>query len=277
MKDTMAQTPAALAALQEQNTQLQEQNEKLQLQVEALTAKVRWFEEQFRLSKQKRFGASSERTPPEQLQLFNEAEAEADPARAEPTVETITYQRKKERRQREVLLDDLPVETIEYHLPEAEQACPSCSGTLHAMSTEVRQELKVIPAEVKVVRHVRHVYSCRQCEREGTETPVITAPMPNPAAPGSLASPSMLAHIMTQKYVDAMPLYRQEQQFARLGVPLSRQTLANWTLQAADRWLQPLFDRMQTHLLAQAVLHADETTVQVLREPGRPAETQSYM
>lgn len=162
MKDTMAQTPAALAALQEQNTQLQEQNEKLQLQVEALTAKVRWFEEQFRLSQQKRFGASSERTPPEQLQLFNEAEAEADPARAEPTVETITYQRKKERRQREVLLDDLPVETIEYHLPEAEQACPSCSGTLHAMSTEVRQELKVIPAEVKVVRHVRHVYSCRQ-------------------------------------------------------------------------------------------------------------------
>lgn len=209
---------------------LQEQIAKLQLQVDELTANVKWYEEQFRLSQQKRFGAASERTHPEQLRLFNEAEAEADPARGEPTMETITYRRRKQRGQREVMLEDLPVETVEYHLPEQERTCPSCSGPLHAMSTEVRQELKIIPAEVKVVKHVRHVYSCRQCEREAVQTPVITAPMPNPAAPGSLASPSILAYIMTQKYLDAMPLYRQEQQFARLGVPLSRQTLANWVI-----------------------------------------------
>ncbi len=101
--------------------------------------------------------------------------------------------------------------------------------------------------------------------------------MPKPVAPGSLASPSMLAYIMSQKYVDAMPLYRQEKQFARLGVTLSRQTLANWMIHGANRWLQLLYDRMHTHLLAMDILHADETPLQVLREPGRSAGTTSYL
>jgi hypothetical protein len=82
---------------------------------------------------------------------------------------------------------------------------------------------------------------------------------------------------LVQKYVMGMPLYRQEQQFAHLGVDLYRQTLANWLLRAADTWLQPLYERMHAHLLTQEVLHADETTVQVLREDARAAETQSYM
>ena len=267
------------AALPDLYQQLIEQILKLQMQVEELTAKVKWYEEQFRLSRRKQFGASSERTHPGQVQLdlFNEAEQEADPKREEPTVETITYQRRKERRQRGAMLRDLPVERVEYHLPAEEQVCPCCNGPLHAMSTEVRRELKIIPAEVKVVEHVRHVYSCRRCEREATETPVITAAMPKPAIPGSLASPSALAFIMTQKYVDALPLYRQEQQFARLGVDLPRQTMANWMLRAADDWLQPLFGRLREHLLAQPILHADETTLQVLREDGRAAATPSYL
>jgi transposase len=204
-------------------------------------------------------------------------ESEAKPEQAEPLLETVTYQRKKQKGQREAKLEGLPVETIEYHLPEADQVCPCCQGALHEMSKEIRKELKMIPAQVKVVEHVRHVYSCRQCEKEGIETPVITAPMPKPAAPGSLASPSILAYTMSQKYVDAMPLYRQEQQFARLGISLSRQTLANWMLHGANQWLQLLYDRMHTHLLQEEVLHADETTLQVLREPDRPAESKSYL
>jgi transposase len=266
---------------QDQYQQLEQRNAQLQMQVEQLEAKVKWYEEQIRLGKQKQFGSSSERTPPEQLQfadlLVNEAEMEADPKREEPTVETVTYQRRKAPGQREAKLQDLPVEIIEYQLPAEEQVCPCCNGPLHAMSTEVRQELKVIPAEVKVVKHIRHVYSCRHCEQEATETPVITAPMPKPVAPGSLASPSALAFTMVQKYVMGLPLYRQEQQFAHLGLELSRQTLSNWMLQAANTWLHPLYERVRTHLLAQAVLHADETTLQVLREDGRAAETQSYM
>jgi transposase len=242
-----------------------------------LTAKLAWFEEQFRLSQKKQFGASSERTHPDQLDLFNEAESDANPAAEEPTLETVTYSRKKQSGQREAMIENLPVETIEYRLSEAEQTCSCCGGDLHEMSTETRQELKLIPAEVKVVKHVRFVYACRHCENEAITTPVVTAPMPRPVYPGSLVSSSLMAYIMSQKYVESMPLYRQEQQFSLLGIALSRQTLANWMIYGADTWLRLLVERMHEHLLQKDILHADETTLQVLREPGRSAESQSYL
>lgn len=101
--------------------------------------------------------------------------------------------------------------------------------------------------------------------------------MPRPVLKGSLASPSAIAYIMSQKYVDSMPLYRQEQQLSRLGIELSRQTMANWVLYGANKWLNLLYDRMHHHLLNHEVLHADETSLQVLNEPGRAAQTSSYM
>jgi transposase len=211
------------------------------------------------------------------LNLFNEAEVLAAPASEEPDIETVTYSRKKSVGSREAKLDQFPVETITYALPEEEQVCSCCGGALHAMSTETRNEIAIIPAEVKVTRHVRQVYACRHCEREEIRTPIVTAPMPRPVYPGSLASPSIMAHVMSQKYVDSQPLYRQEQQFARLGLTISRQTLANWMIYGANQWLTLLTDRMREHLLNQDILHADETTLQVLREPGKSAETKSYL
>ena len=259
------------ALLDHRNAQLEDLNAELRTQ-------VNWFMEQFKLAKHRQFGASSERTVSEQqIFLFNEAEKEAEPEQAEPTVETITYKRRKKEGHREAVLEELPVETIDYRLPPEEQVCPNCGSPLHEMSAEVRQELKVIPAQVKVVKHVRHVYSCRRCEREGTSTPVVTAEAPSPVIPGSLASPSAVAHIMNSKYVDGLPLYRQEQQFSRLGVEVSRQTMANWVIKSADKWLEPLYDRLRRHLLERDILQADETTLQVLREDGRAAESQSYM
>jgi transposase len=250
----------------------------LEQQNAELNARVKWYEEQFRLSRQKQFGASSEKTMPEQINLFNEVEDIANPKLEEPTVKTITYQcKKKQAGQREDKLKDLPVETIEYRLPEDEQVCPCCQGKLHEMSTQVRQEIKVIPAQVKLIKHVQYIYTCRQCEKEQEKPPIIKAGMPNPILPGSLASPSMVAYIMDQKYTNSMPLYRQEQQLSRLGIELSRQTMANWLLNAADPWLKVIYDRMHEELLNRDILHADETTLQVLKEPGRNAETKSYM
>ncbi|WML55710.1 IS66 family transposase [Neobacillus sp. PS3-12] len=243
-----------------------------------LEAKVKWFEEQFRLLQQKRFSFSSEKTNPDQLELFNEIEKEANPELPEPTLESITYQRRRKKRgHRETMLENLPVETIEYRLSSSEQVCSCCGGKLHEMSTQMRQELKFIPAELKVVKHVQYIYSCRHCEREEIETPIVTAPMPKPVQSGSLASPSLMAHIMNQKYVDGLPLYRQERQFTRLGVILSRQTLANWMIHGANQWLILLYDRMHQILLENDVLHADETTLQVLHEPERPATSKSYL
>lgn len=256
---------------------LQEENIHLKQQIAELSTKIKWFEEQFRLNQHRQFGSSSEQTTATQINLFNEAEAEVKPEVPEPTVEEITYKRRKTSGHREEMLQDLPVETIEYRLSESEQLCPCCGGQLHEMSTEVRQELKIIPAQVSVVKHVRYVYSCRHCEKNEITTPVQTAPMPHPVLPGSLASPTALAHIMSQKFVEGLPLYRQELQWQRMGVEISRQTMANWLILGSERWLRPLYERMRDHLLEKEILHADETTLQVLHEAGRPANSASYM
>jgi transposase len=253
--------------------------EELQQQIAELSVKLKWYEEQFRLAQQKRFGASSEKTNPDQMELnlFNEAEVLATPAGQEPPMEKVTYERRKTTGKREADLEHLPVETVTYQLTEDEQVCACCGGALHEMTTETRSEIAIVPPQVKVVRHVRQVYACRRCEREEIHTPIVTAPMPKPVYPGSLASPSILSHVLCQKYVDGLPLYRQEQIFARLGYTLSRQTMANWMIYGAEQWLAPIFDAMKVHLLRQEVLHADETTLQVLREEGKSAESVSYL
>ncbi|MDQ0111947.1 IS66 family transposase [Paenibacillus harenae] len=253
--------------------------ESLQQQIIERSAKLKWYEEQFRLAQKKRFGASSEQTNPDQLELplFNEAEMIAVPAGEEPRSEQITYERRKSSGKRTEDLSKLPVETITYSLEEGEQVCACCGGFLHEMSTETRNEIAVVPPQVKVIRHVRNVYACRHCEREDIETPIVTAAMPKPVYPGSLASPSSMAYVMSQKYVDSLPLYRQEQHFARLGYTLSRQTMANWMIYGAQKWLMPLVSVMKAYLLRQDVLHADETTLQVLREPGKSAQSSSYL
>jgi len=268
-------------ALEQRNAALEQQIVALHKYNEELVAKVRWLEEQFHLARHRQFGASSERTPVEQRSLlFNEAEAEADtappPEKEQSEATGKPARRRKARGHREAMLKDLPVETVEHRLPEDQRICPACGGPLHEMSTEVRQELVIIPAQAKVIEHVRHIYGCRHCEREEVAASIVPAPMPAPVIPGSLASPSAIAHVMTQKFVEGLPLYRQEQQFERLGIELSRQTLANWMILAGDRWLRPVYERLRQHLLQHDILHADETTVQVLHEPGRAAQTQSY-
>lgn len=145
--------------MQENSAEIIEQlNDKilnLEQQNAELNARVKWYEEQFRLSRQKQFGASSEKTTPEHINLFNEVEEIANPELEEPTVETITYQRKKKQAgQREDKLKNLSVETIEYRLSEDQQVYPCCQGNLHEMSTQVKQEIKVIPAQVKLIKHV---------------------------------------------------------------------------------------------------------------------------
>ena len=246
-------------------------------EIELLSAKLKWYEEQVRLSQQKRFGASSEKTPDNQLGFFDEAEKEANLKADEPTIEEITYKRRKQKGQREKLFEDLPVETVEYRLSEEDQACPDCSEPMHEMSKEIRKELKVIPAQIKVVEHVRHVYAGRNCEENGDGSPIVTAPMPKPVLPGSFASPSIMAYTMSRKYVEALPLYRQEQQFKHFGIELSRQTLANWMIRGSSDWLRYIYDRMHDHLIKEDILHADETPLQVLREKGRTAANKSYM
>ncbi len=239
---------------------------------------VKFYEEQFRLSKHRQFGSSSEKIAhSDQLGLFDEVENAADLQKPEPKLEDIAYTRRKRIGKRKDDLSVLPVETVEYKLPEEERSCSKCGETLHEMGHDTRRELVVIPAQVKVVEHKRAVYSCRNCEKHGEHVPFVKAAMPEPLLSGSLASPSAVAHIMTQKYVMHAPLYRQEQDWKRQGVSLSRQTMANWIIRCSNDWFVPVYERMKALLLMQDVLHADETTVQILREPNKPAVSNSYM
>jgi len=239
---------------------------------------VKYYEAQFALAKQKQFGSSSEKGEiPEQLGLFDEAENTSAPKQPEPALEELSYTRRKRTGKREADLSGLPTEMVEYKLPENEQYCSVCDGALHEMAQNTRRELEIIPAQVKVIERKQAVYSCRHCEKHSDHTPIVKAPLPEPAIKGSLASPSAVAHIMHQKYVMCAPLYRQEQDWQRQGVALNRQTMANWVIRCAEDWLEPLYERMKTQLLAHVVLHADETVLQVLREPGKKANTNSYM
>lgn len=242
-----------------------------------LKAENQWLKEQLGLVKHRLFAPSTEKSPTgQEALLFNEAEATAAPDLPEPESETITYTRRKVAGQRELNLSGLPVEEVEYKLTEDEQICPSCQGHLHEMGADVRTEIKIIPASVSVVKHIRTKYACRHCQTNELRTPILTAPMPVTAFPNSLASPSAVAHILCQKFVEGSPLYRQQAALHRLGFELSRQTMANWMLAGAS-WLDKLYGRMALHLKKGDIAHADETTLQVLHEEGRSAQSTSFM
>ena len=257
-----------------QNQRIQE----LELENESLRVKVAWLEGQFRLKTQKEFGASSEKLSADQLQLplFNEVEAIVASTDEEPTEEGDKASLKK-RRQRQSLNKSLPVKIVTYSLSESERTCLCCGKQIHAMKTEIRREIEIIPAQVHVTEHRQEVYACRTCEREGIETPITKAAAPNPVLPKSMASPSALAYVFVQKYQAGLPLYRIEEQFKQLEASISRQTLSNWIIAATGRWIAPLYELMRETLLDQKVLHADETSIQVLREPGKNASSDSYM
>lgn len=254
---------------------------RLEAEVQRLNCLVKGYEEGARLQRAKKFGPSSEKAIPDQLHFFDEAEMEADSEAIEPTVEEITYTREKKKKKAphslSQQLDGLPTEEIHYDLPDEEKVCPKCDHSLHQMSESVRTEVVFVPAVLKVVKHVQKVYACRACEANHENSPIINASMPKPAFPKSLASPSLVAGIMNAKFVDAVPLHRQEKGWKAHGIKLSRQNMANWVIQGSNRWLEPIYERLHQHLVLSDYIHGDETTLQVQSEPDRAASQKSYM
>lgn len=243
-----------------------------------LEQQLQWLMSQIRLAKHKQYGASSEKTDSFQLSLFNEAESHVDMTIPEPKISEVkAHYRKRTRLTTDKLPKDLPVEVIEHKLPAENCICPECGGEMHTMGKETREELKIIPAKVVIVRHVQHVYTCRNCESTSDHFPIIKADMPEPVIKGGFASPETIAHIAVQKFMMASPLYRQEQEWKQNGILLSRQTMSNWLIKASEDWLEPIYEEMKRRLCEHEVLHADETTLQVLKEPGKAAQSKSYM
>ncbi|WP_165665855.1 IS66 family transposase, partial [Metapseudomonas otitidis] len=193
-----------------------------------------------------------------------EAEAEAE-AEAEEVVAPITRRGK-----RKPLPANLPRVEIVHELPEHELTC-ACGCRKQVIGEETSEQLEIIPMQVRVIRHLRKTYACNACEAAP-----VTADKPAQLLEKSLATPSVLAMLLTTKYADGIPLYRFEKMLSRHGVDIPRQTLARWVIQCGEQ-LQPLLNLLRDTLFDYPLLHCDETRLQVLHEPGRDPTAQSWM
>jgi len=243
--------------------------------VQSKDQKIAALEEELRLALHKRFAASSEKTSPDQLNLFNEAEVTAAATIAdEPTTMVPEHERKM--RGRKPLTDHLPRTRIEHDIPDADKIC-ACGCQKTRIGEATSEQLDIIPAKIQVLQHVRFKYACRSCEGVDDDGPtVVTAAMPPQPIPKSNASPGLLAYIGVAKFVDGMPLYRLEPRFKRIGVEIPRNTLCGWMIRCGEL-IVPLINLMQDRLLDHDIIQMDETTVQVLKEKGRAPQSQSYM
>ncbi|MDD3028584.1 MAG: IS66 family transposase [Erysipelotrichaceae bacterium] len=162
-------------------------------------------------------------------------------------------------------------------LSTEEKVCPKCNHELHEMLQKVRKELIFVPAKVEVINHIEHVYSCRNCEKNDIEATIIKASGPTPLISGSIASSSLVANIINDKYVKSLPLYRQEVSYQRMGINLNRQNMSNWLIRVSNSYFKPIIDHMYKQLIKAKYINADETSVQVLHEPGKAASSKAYM
>ena len=230
--------------------------------------------------KRHRFGRSSEKHEAEdqisfmevdgKIVFFNESEAVAAEESTEEPEGVSRTRPKKKQGKREEDLDGIPVVVVEHSMTDEELDDKFGKEGWKQLPDEVYRRYSFTPAKIEVEEHHVKVYAGKETEE------VIKAPHPQTLLRGSLVSPSLEAAVMNAKYVNAVPLYRQEQEFERYGLHISRQNMANWTIQCADRYLAVLYDYLHEKLYGYHVLQADETPVLVNKD-GRPAGSKSYM
>lgn len=155
--------------------------------------------------------------------------------------------------------------------------CDQCGTALKEIGyIKLRDEIEYIPAKVKIIRYTQQACECPKCKH--TARPFIRKALtPTSLMNHSLASPSSVAYVMYQKYVNSMPLYRQEKNWEQMGLALSRATMANWIIRCSQDYFSPVIEHLQKELLSREVIHCDETPVQVLKEEGKKPQTKSYM
>lgn len=268
------------AELEKKNSDLKRENEDKDLRIEHLTELV--------LKRNKMlFGQKSEKSKficDGQLAfegLFNEAEAESDPAEPEPTPETLTKKSKKSRkhRGRKELRTDLETKKVIYELPEDQRICSVCGEALTEMTVEyLTTRIAAIPEKIYKIEYYRKVYKCRNCDQNGIKSNIVAAENKTPACivPKGMADASLAADIMQRKFQLGEPLYRQEQYWKLRGVYLSRTTMANWVIMGAH-WFIPMIRKFWEYAFKEDVLNADETPVRVLKIDGKPTKKKGQM
>lgn len=216
------------------------------------------------------FGVKSEKTSAEKKTT------ETDEKKKEIEVKPHTRTRASKSK-REDLYKNLPVREVIYPLSEKEKICPWCNSEMEPVKTTfVREELVITPAKIERVRIMQEVYVCPEC-RKDHDGVFVKAQTPPALFPHSPASESAVAYIMFQKCFMGLTYYRLEAAMKQLGATLPRETMAKWCISSALEYLQPVYDSLHEELLRRKVIHADETTCQVLREDGKTPQSTSYM
>jgi transposase len=260
----------------EQSKQDKAHNEQIQAlhqQIANLTETVRKFAGNL-------FAPSSEKSSARQIDgqldlgFFNEVEYLIDQSKQE--TDAITKSRKP-RGTREAQYNNLPIIEELYTISEEDKACDYCKKQMSSIGKEfVREELRIIPAVVERVQIYRESYVCKACQ-EDEFVEIKKATVPTALFKHSIASPSIVSHIMYQKYVNAVPLNRQEKDFKRLGLELSRSKQADWVNKSSIQYYTPIYERLHEELLQRELIMSDETKCQVHREVGRKNTTDSFM
>jgi transposase len=270
MQARLIEFESTIATLQGERAAWREQHEALQAEVKLLRAERDLYKERAQAIERRLFAAKSEQRGLHQKDLFfNEAEALAPTTSSVPKVRVPAHERAK--RGRKPLDAALPREVIRYELPEAERICPHDGARLKEIGVEASEQLDIVPAQVRVIRHERVKYACSCCSQG-----VRTAPAPLKLIAKALLTEAALAWVITAKYQDALPLYRQAVLLNRSGGEIARNTLAHAVVQVG-RAVQPIVNLLRDHLLDADIVHGDETEVQVLKENGRPAQAKSYL
>lgn len=240
-------------------------------------------QEQIDFLTKKLFGKSSEKRNNDiegQLNLFNEAEAEqTDPDPSEEEFITVEKHTRKKKSTNEDKFGHLPVEEVLLDVDEDKRFCGECGTALEYIGKEfVRQEIEITRPSAKIVKYYSATYGCPKCKKEAEVPYIVKGKEGKPHMMYGMASAGTVAWVMYQKYVNSLPLYRQEQDFKRLfGIDISRGTIAKWIINNAEQSFAPMCDYFRRRLIAGMYAMADETPVQVLKEPGRRPQTKSYM
>lgn len=228
--------------------------------------------EEIKLEKTRRFAPSSEKNIL-QPDMFDEAGVEL-PEEVKEQLRDKEIEVKSHNRKsypvRRPLPAYLPREVVVHDLPESEKIC-DCGEDLVRIGEEISEQLKVIPAQVSVIQHVRPKFACKPCQEN-----VKIAAMPSLLLPKSIATPELVAHIVVSKYCDHLPLYRQEEMWRRMEVDMPRSSVCGWVLKSA-LLSEPLINQLQKNIVSSDYAQVDETRVQVLNEVGRDNRTKSYM
>ena len=215
------------------------------------------------------FGVKSEKTT-------SKSKDESQAVKKTVTVKEHTRKRKP-KATRDELYADLPVREIICPVEESERFCDWCNAEMIPVTSKfVREEIRITPAKVERIHYMQEVLMCPECHKDHDGS-FKSGIVPKSLFPHSPASASSVAYVIFDKCFMGLPYYRMESAFKQLGAKINRETLANWCILATKKYLLPVFIRLHEEMLKRDIIHADETTCQVLREDGKEAQSTSYM